>query len=350
MKYLRPIFSLIVLSAFLLAKAQYKAVILPTSDGYGQAFHAGGGQITGIDFNLGNILWNGPNYDQFVRLRTTGYSAAQIWDTDGGRQVGYGNTSGTTHALLWSGPGSPVVDLHLDGYRSTGCFGTDGISQVGYGARFENTPRAKLWRGTPESAVDLNPAGVTNSEAYDCWGDYQVGNIELNIPVMWSGTAASMRRLPMPGGINSGGTAHAIYGDQIVGTGGGYACLWSASTLQLTILGEEAAPVDTNGIFQVGSSGLIGEQRATRWSGKPGSLFDLHRFLPDFRESFATGINEDGTIAGWGWDADNNARAIAWVPVPEPGTLAALGAGLLFLVSRRRAAKNKPKDSAGEQP
>jgi hypothetical protein len=88
----------------------------------------------------------------------------------------------------------------------------------------------------------------------------------------------------------------------------------------------------------------------TRWSGKPGSLFDLHRFLPDFRESFATGINEDGTIAGWGWDADNNARAIAWVPVPEPGTLAALGAGLLFLVSRRRAAKNKPKDSAGEQP
>jgi hypothetical protein len=46
---------MIVLSAFLLAKAQYKAVILPTSDGYGQAFHAGGGQITGIEFNLGKI-------------------------------------------------------------------------------------------------------------------------------------------------------------------------------------------------------------------------------------------------------------------------------------------------------
>lgn len=154
----------------------------------------------------------------------------------------------------------------------------------------------------------------------------------------------------MPGGINAVGTAHAIYGDQIVGTAGGYACLWSASTLQLTILGEEGGPVDTNGIFQVGSSGLIGEQRATRWSGKPGSLFDLQQFLPDFRESFATGINEDGTIAGWGRDADNNARAIAWIPVPEVGTFAPLGAGLLLLIARRHAAKTSPPARRAEPP
>ena len=238
MKHLRFFFSAIALSACLLASAQYKAIILPTSDGYGQAFHAGGGQITGIDFNLGNILWNGPNYDEFVRLRSPGYSGAAVWDTDRGKQVGYGNLTGTTHGLLWAGPGAPLVDLHIAGYLSTGCFGPDGISQVGYGARSENTPRATLWRGTPESAVDLNPVGVSNSEAYDCWGDYQVGNIDLNIPVVWSGTAASMKRLPMPGGILSGGIAHAVYGDQIVGSGGGYACPWSASTRHLTILGE----------------------------------------------------------------------------------------------------------------
>ena len=338
MKYLRFFFSAIALSACLLAKAQYKAVILPTSDGFGQAFHAGGGQITGVDFNLGNILWNGPNYDEFVRLESTGYSGAQIWDTDGGYQVGNGRQAGRNHALIWSGEGDPVTDLD-DSQRfviGTWGRGTDGVTQVGVGQRFKFVSHAVLWKGTADSAIDLNPAGVNVSEAYDCWGDYQVGNIELNIPVVWSGTAASMKRLPMPGGILSGGTAHAIYGDQIVGVAGGFACLWSAGTRHLTILGEDGGPVDTNGIYQVGSRGLIGEQQATRWSGKTGSQFDLHQFLPGFRESFATGINEDGTIAGWGWDADNNARAIAWVPVPEPGTFAALGASLFLLIYRRR--------------
>ncbi|HET6644562.1 MAG TPA: hypothetical protein VFG65_03600 [Fimbriimonadales bacterium] len=170
MKHLRFFFSTITVAACLLASAQYKAIILPTSDGYGQAFHAGGGQITGIDFNLGNILWNGPNYDQFVRLRTTGYSAAQIWDTDGGYQIGNGRQAGRTHALIWSGKGEPVTDLDDPQRFTIGTWGrgTDGITQVGVGQRSKFVSHAILWKGTAESAVDLNPGGLNVSEAYDC--------------------------------------------------------------------------------------------------------------------------------------------------------------------------------------
>jgi hypothetical protein len=341
MKHLRFFFSTITVAACLLASAQYKAIILPTSDGYGQAFHAGGGQITGIDFNLGNILWNGPNYDQFVRLRTTGYSAAQIWDTDGGYQIGNGRQAGRTHALIWSGKGEPVTDLDDPQRFTIGTWGrgTDGITQVGVGQRSKFVSHAILWKGTAESAVDLNPGGLNVSEAYDCWGDYQVGNIELNTPVVWSGTAASMRRLPMPGGINALGNALAIYGNQIAGSGGtegvGGALIWNAETLKYTILGQGIA-LDTNGVYQVGYTAPSGNFRALRWSGTPGSELDLHQFLPGFRQSQASGIDEDGTIVGWGRDADNNARAIAWVPVPEPGTWLSLGMASLLLLVRRR--------------
>ena len=320
--------------------AQYKGIILPTSGGLGQAKSAGGGQITGIDFGLGNVVWSAPNYDHPVRLRSPGYTGAEVWDTDGGKQVGYARAGGRQHAVMWSGPGGPIVDLDRpDLFLSTICFGTDGVSQVGSGAPLENTPHAVLWRGTAESSVDLHPTG--NSEAYDVWGKYQVGQINLNTPVIWSGTPESMRLLPLPRGRLLG-SVHAIHGTQVVGGGGG-ALLWDADTLKLTVLGKGAA-FDTNGIYQVGwmqpantFSFVHVFPRAIRWSGTPNSGFDLHRFFPGFQETYALAIDDNGTIAGWGVDADNNVRAIAWIPVPEPSTFAAFAIGLfLFKALRRR--------------
>ncbi|MBA3726058.1 MAG: PEP-CTERM sorting domain-containing protein [Armatimonadetes bacterium] len=310
--------------------AQYTAQILPTTTGYGQAFGAGANQIVGHDF-AGSLLWTGPDYDH-VYLNAPGFDSWSVTGVGGGKQIGSGYLGGErNHALMWSGSTGSLVDLHPDGYLATFGRATDGKSQVGAAGIVEggNIGHALLWRGTAESVVDLHPDGYQSSDAFGVWGDTQVGQLDGFTPVMWKGTAESMSLLPLPKG-EPGGVARAIHGNQIVGGAGG-PIIWDTDTGKFTELGSGTA-FDTNGKQQVG----IRQSHAIVWSGTAESRLDLHQFLPKgFTESEATGIDENGTIVGWGFDSIHAVRPLVWTPVPEPSSLFGIAAAIAGLVLRR---------------
>jgi hypothetical protein len=239
----------------------------------------------------------------------------------GGKQVGWALLSeGVGHALMWSGSAESALDLNPIGYN-TSAQATDGITQVGSGGRIgvRGEAHAVMWHGTRDSFVDLHPAGWDTSGAYGVWGDVQVGTLEGHVPCLWRGTRQSMRLLPLPLPLSEG-TADGIHGDQIVGSTGGFAITWNVNTMRPTILGLGFA-LATNGTYQVdvsvfglGPAGPYTGPRAVRWSGVPGTAFDLHHFLPPgFRESRALGIDENGVIVGWA-TGPFDILPVAWVP------------------------------------
>jgi hypothetical protein len=305
--------------------AQYRVVFLPTASGEGWALGAGGGQIVGAGFFQGGgpLLWEGPPYDKYVRLMPPGFDSAIVRGVGGGFQVGEAFKGGRQHALIWNGTASSFVDLDSANYAGTAAYATDGKSQVGAAGTDPNgsVGHAILWHGSAESLVDLNPSGYESSHAYGVWGNVQVGQLEGSYPCLWRGTPESMRLLTLPD-PRSGGAARGIHGNQIAGGSIFGAMVWDANTLKPTFLGSGFA-LATNGVYQVGisriyplASGPFGDERATRWSGRPGTRLDLQQFVPlgFVEQSVAYGIDENGVIVGY-VDSGPDVFPVAWVPV-----------------------------------
>ena len=239
---------------------------------------------------------------------------------------------------MWSGSAGSVVDLHPAGYSGSIAYGTDGSAQVGASAAAVNESHASLWLGTAGSFIDLHPAsGYEWSEAYGIANGIQVGMAE-NLPVIWRGTSTSM--IVLPRYKNGLGGAGAIAGNQIVGVsnagGTAHALLWDVMTLELTVLGDGRA-TDTNGSVQVGFAGQFGAEKAKAWFSVPGTELDLHQYLPpEFVWSRAMGIDENGTVVGFGEIQSIGQVPIVWTPVPEPAAVSVLAVGALYLVTRKR--------------
>jgi hypothetical protein len=126
------------------------------------------------------------------------------------------------------------------------------------------------------------------------------------------------------------------------------AFLWngsSASAIALNPTGFNSSDVfGVRGNFQVGrgeGSGTGGNYHALLWNGSASSYVDLHSALANlpagFISSAAATIDSNGDIYGWGTGADNKQYALKWSqPVPEPGTMLAVGGGIAALLRRRR--------------
>jgi hypothetical protein len=97
-----------------------------------------------------------------------------------------------------------------------------------------------------------------------------------------------------------------------------------------------------NATQQVGygrsASATASLDRAFVWSGTAASVVNLHSYLPGgYVESWAYGIDASGNVVGRARDGAGD-HAVMWkVLVPEPGTCAALAAGLLAIRRRKRA-------------
>jgi hypothetical protein len=247
-------------------------------------------------------LWNGSGPP--VILQPTGlpgieYSIA--WYSNGAQQVGFLYSSDprnqVENAMLWNGSAESAVDLNPAGISSSVAWATDGLHQVGSASVGTNVDHAMLWTGTAASAVDLHPGQLTgafnNSVAYGTDGDHQVGNISSTSThiihaALWSGSAASAVDLNPAGFVESG--ANGVFGDQEVGSGNtvgpeNHALLWKGTAASAVDLNGgaivSAVAYATNGQQQVGvGNSATGPSVALLWSGSAASTVDLSAFMP----------------------------------------------------------------------
>jgi uncharacterized membrane protein len=314
------------LGAFLLNRATNTVVELTPSDwsaqpndvaGEYQVGH-GAGPTTG--FATHALLWHG-TAASLVDLNPTGFSNSYAYGVYGNNQVGAGWGDATvtpplgpvSHALLWHGTPDSVVDLHPAGYagsQANAAFKNDAVG-IGFGPS-GGLWHALLWHGTADSVVDLHPAQYPQTFASDVSQDSQVGTGIFSTAVggerhalLWHGTAASVIDLHSSGFTQTG--ANAVAGNLQVGFGLGAA--------------------------------TGGQQHALLWEGTAASVVDLHAALtglgPSFVNSYAYDIDESGVIVGSAGDA-SNVYAVMWSPVPEPAGVTLLMIGLVTAHSARR--------------
>ncbi|MBD0369818.1 MAG: hypothetical protein ICV60_03120 [Pyrinomonadaceae bacterium] len=357
---------------------EYEVVLLPapalltnsSCQGVGAGQAAGTGRISGAPRpdETHAVLWS-QDGAAAVDLNPPDFRYSAALDTDGQRQVGYGQgapTAFSRHALLWQSSANSYVDLHPSGnWTDSIARAAAGGQQVGninyyFYTSYERiiVEHAALWRGSAQSVVDLHPSGIgcERSYAQDTDGNRQVGNgyfrtSSNNAPyraLLWSGTASSVVVLHPAGFTHS--FAEGVSGDEQVGyafntSGDGYsrAMLWHG-TAQSAVSLHPAGYVTTvawatNGVNQVGSGSTpaTGSQsHALRWSGTAESVLDLHSLLPaEFSRgsSIAYDIDALGNIVGMAQRPDGTTVAVLWrkrssmpltkptpTPVPEPTT------------------------------
>ncbi len=359
--------SLLALAIFVIARtdssAAYTVTIL-NSAGFGSSF------ANGLDANVAvgraeiapaidhAVIWNGPAASP-VDLNPVGSSYSSAVAVLGNNQVGFAvdGIDGLDHAMLWQGTAASAIDLNPVGFSTSSAFAIGGTNEVGAGTTNSNSPErhALMWTGTANSVVDLNPAPWHSTEAYGAWGNDQVGvgragsfGNSTTWAMLWHGTADSMIILH-EASFPYDTAALAVYDNTQVGWVGQHATLWHGtpeSEVNLNPAGYFAS--DASGVSsagQVGSGLPINDPptyyyHALLWHGSADSVVDLQQFLdPQFVESFASAISDDGVIVGYARDVNRNYYAVMWTPVtvPEP-TIASLFIPLLgfALITRRR--------------
>ncbi|MFL6208977.1 MAG: hypothetical protein ACJ74W_09015 [Pyrinomonadaceae bacterium] len=245
-------------------------------------------------------LWSGTPSSLVLLSPVESGDYSEALSIAGDQQVGYvdssfgGNEGGYTyiiHATLWRGTPESMVDLHpqLPGVNAPGdqrskAFDTDGTSQVGYtnfyvstGGGYRSETRAMLWHGTAQSAVILHPTGWDDSYAYGVKNNTQVG-----------------------------------YGIQDVNNSPVVALVWHGTAASIRFLGEGTA-LDTNGTTHVGTKPSGYNNHAFRWDGDTGQGFDLHTLLPPgYENSIAEDIDDAGNIIGLAQRPDGHLDAVLW--------------------------------------
>ncbi|HKX83386.1 MAG TPA: hypothetical protein VJL58_04120, partial [Pyrinomonadaceae bacterium] len=295
------------------------------------------------------VLWIG-NSSTPIDLNPAGFDFSTATDTDGARQVGVAYhpniaSSITRVAALWNGSAGSFVPLCAFPYCGNSvAYAIGGDQQVGFTDNTtmctpQCTPfpllHAALWRGTPETYVDLHPVGVgcERSFAFDTDGVQQVGygtfpgSSHDTRALLWSGTSGSVVDLsPAAFEITE---AHAVRNGVQVGYGQNYeptgitpttALVWRGSAASVVALGQGVIE-DTNGFTHVGTRGSGFSNHAFRWDGETGAGFDLHSLLPAgiYGNSGAEAIDSGGNIIGWAQRTTGYLEAVLWrVPSTKP--------------------------------
>jgi hypothetical protein len=352
----------------------YSATLLHPPSGYSNSVTvgiSGNSQVGYSDSSKTHaILWNS-SAGSAIDLHPTGpispiNSGAN--GVSGDRQVGWGSGIGVElnrHALLWSGTAESVVDLHPFEFGDSEALGISGTSQVGWGRSSVTSPNhALLWHGSAESVVDLHPSEFLHSFGRGVSGSIQVGGgyserlpahpaIGLNIhALLWTGTAESVVDIH-PAGFDYS-EALAVSGNVQVGFGGtatpansDHALLWRGTAESVVDLHppgfQFTAAQGVSEFGQVGyGNGIVtdGRPHALLWRDTAESVVDLQTYLNDLPvtlvESYATGIEGNGSIVGYGRESNGMHYAILWTPVPEPSAWTLLSFGMMGVALRAR--------------
>lgn len=222
-------------------------------------------------------------------------------------------------AALWNSDAAIDAVILYDDLASgdySAALATDGVQQVGT----LNNQFALLWSGTPESMVILNPPG-TNAIAYGVDAGQQVGALNGHA-ALWSGTPESHVDLHPAGYAQSFGIGICA-GEQCGDVGNVMleAALWRGSAASFVNLhipgtdGTSAASVCHG--EQVGYAQYGLDTRAIIWAGTAESWESLHAFLPShFTSSFARFIWKDAAntyVTGWAFNSTTGFNeAVLW--------------------------------------
>jgi hypothetical protein len=359
--------SLLLLALPMFAQQYNSNNVTPPTSLSGKLNGAASGKQVGVDGNNHAILELGDATTSIdLHPATGGYYNSVALATDDVEQCGYATQFGSPHAMKWNGSASTYTDLHSStGMTWSYCTGSHGGQQVGFGERpvytvtFQNAfvwnnglavnlhptlllmayskalgvrsgqqvgyastvpypvgetfsyhpaSHAIVWAGTAASAIDLNPAGFTASEALATNGVQQAGWAYGGVPALsqhaalWAGTAASFADLHPAGYSDSRVTA--LTSAQQVGDG------W---------------------VGPMGAPGSI--RHALVWSGTPESVVDLNPFLPaGYTHAVATGIDAFGNVVGYAYNTPTaglavpvDAIAVVFAPGPvAPSALASV--------------------------
>jgi hypothetical protein len=323
----------------------YQVVILSPSAGFnetrGSGIYAmqrvGAARIAGAEQPEYShaILWLGDSLAP-IDLNPAGFDYSRANDTDGTRQVGsayHPNVPYTISrvAALWSGSAGSFVPLcayPFCGRSASEAYAVAGDQQVGFTDDSFTCSEcgqtiimhAALWRGSPESHIDLHPLGIgcDRSFAFDTDGIQQVGygtfpaSDRKYHSLLWSGTAQSVVDLsPVAFQVSF---ANAVRNGVQVGYGQNYdqgsltlptALVWHGTAASAVSLGQGVIE-DTNGSTHVGTRADGFANHAFRWDGEIGAGFDLHSLLPAgaYVNSGAEQIDAAGNIIGWAQRAD----------------------------------------------
>lgn len=346
------------------ANAQWVAtVISPEGAWDSMAYGFAGSRQVGYASVTGGthaMLWNG-SASSCVDLNPTGFNSSYAIGGTNNYQLGMGFGEATgykNHALMWSGTAESMIDLHPVGFYSSVVGTGNETHQVGTGYINENDTHALMWSGTAASVIDLHPVGYTSSSAGAIVGANQFGSASGNTTgnkdhaFMWSGSADSAVDLH-PAGYEGSFIRRATNGGQI-GTSWQsplellHATLWNGSAASAVDLNPEGYFISSG--FGISSFGQVGSGKATPnaqahalyWNGSAASMIDLHSTLsdfPQFTDSEAFGIDDNGDIVGCAYVAGFRPYAVRWTHVvPEPTSMLALGLGAAALLRRGRKA------------
>lgn len=201
---------------------------------------------------------------------------------------------GRFFAGYWRGSASTWVNLSPSLHWSMALAGNAAV-QVGWTVVYtDSADHAALWRGKPESFVDLHPAELSHSYALGVSGDEQVGYATIGSSNgwkragLWRGTAASWVSLHPDASIES--SAQGVFnGIQV-----GYATISSTA-----------------------------RKHAALWRGSAATFEDLHFLLgPCFVESAANAVWQDESYTYVVGNARDSGRAddeaILWLLPATP--------------------------------
>jgi hypothetical protein len=220
-------------------------------------------------------------------LQPTGYTYSAGTAAITGNQVGYGSASGNpNHALLWSGTAASAIDLTPAGYSESlanAIVATGGVPrEAGEGTLVSGTPpHALLWNGTAASAIDLNPVGFDTSTVYGISTTNQVGS-GFSTPftnasthaLLWSGTAASVVDLNPTGFVSS-------------------------------------RALGTSGLIQIGqATNAANQTHAMLWASTKASAIDLEP--AGYGNTFGTAIAGNNQVGYGSLSGSGNVHGLLW--------------------------------------
>jgi hypothetical protein len=233
------------------------------------------------------------------------------------------------HAVLWRGTPESRVDLEGVDQGSVALAARSGV-QVGTVVAPSALNRAVLWTGAFGSRINLHPSGAYDSIAYATDGLRQGGTVRwvwngAEHAALWSGTAASVVDLS-PAGRPSAvrGMAPGVQVGESFFQGQGYrASLWRGTAASWTDLHPPGNPggsrlLATAGNVHVGTLSEAGLERAAVNFGTPTTWVSLHRFLPPQYQSWsvATSVHQEGptiSIGGYAYGSTAQREAILWI-------------------------------------